>query len=300
VTQVLGVITQDYALLAADRRLTIGDGPRRGEIVDDDTCKLVSVCNVSGIAYTGLAGLGGHPTHEWIATTLASENVDPSRASHVLKDHASRLFSKLKLAIEINQEFLIAGWGNFQELSGLRPFMRLVTNARDESGKPLPRPSLSFVNLLKVLIGSEPFYSWGIGQPISQSRGQQLERNLHRLARREIGAKAALRLLVDEILNTALVEKNPAVGSKILGLCIPRRSVEQQIGTGRSVMLAKQPDSEVATFTYFEPQFSDLHQYGPTFVCGENAYTDTTTEDDPGRDFQSAQVKILALPKKKP
>ena len=54
-TQIISVITKDYVLLASDRRLTIGEGPRQGQLVDDDTCKLISLCNTCGIGYSGLA-----------------------------------------------------------------------------------------------------------------------------------------------------------------------------------------------------------------------------------------------------
>jgi hypothetical protein len=297
-TQVISVITKDYAMLVSDRRLTIGEGPRLGDVADDDTCKLVSVCNTCGIGYSGLAHFEGSPTHEWIAKTLASESCsDALTASHILKGNANRIFSTLKLAKKIRQEFLIAGWGLFRELPGLHPFMRLISNIRDGSGRALSQPADSFASLLKVLLNEEPFFCRSIGQPVGKHRAQQLVRNLQRLVRREIPPSAALRLLVDEIVNTSLVEKNSAVGSKVLGFCIPKNSVQRQIETGRSVIVAKQPDNDTVTFTYFEPGFSELQQYGPTFVCGEHAYTDIKTENDPARDFQSSQLKILSMPK---
>ena len=51
-TLAISVITKDYALLAPDGRLTWGAGPRRGEVADDDTCELVSLCNTFGIGYS--------------------------------------------------------------------------------------------------------------------------------------------------------------------------------------------------------------------------------------------------------
>jgi hypothetical protein len=93
-TQVLSVITRDYALLASDRRLTIADGPRRGEVVDDDTCKLVNLCNTCGIGYSGLAKFQGSRTDEWIAKTFASENCrDSLRASEILKERSGPILS---------------------------------------------------------------------------------------------------------------------------------------------------------------------------------------------------------------
>jgi hypothetical protein len=154
----------------------------------------------------------------------------------------------------------------------------------------------SFVNLLKVLGADEPVFSRSIGQPVRNDRAHQVVRNLNRLVKRGIAPRAALRLLVDEIVNTSLVEKHSAVGPKVLGFCVPKNSAQHQLETGRSAMLAKQPDNETTTFTYFEPGFSELKQYGPTFACGKHAYADIATESDPSREFQSVQFKILSMP----
>src|SRR5689334_14664391 len=70
-TQVLAAITPDCAFLVADRRLTYVAGPQKGEVAADDECKVVSLCHVNVIGYTGLARLAGSPTNEWIAANLA-------------------------------------------------------------------------------------------------------------------------------------------------------------------------------------------------------------------------------------
>jgi hypothetical protein len=298
-TQVIGVITKAYALLASDRRLTKIEGSR-STIGDDDTCKLVNVCNTFGIGYTGLADFEDSPTHEWIAKTLASENCSNSQAaSQILKDRVPQRLSARNLSAKVRQEFLMAGWGEFEGFpGGLHPFMRLVSNVQDDSGQPLAQPADSFAGLLKVLPSNERFFYWEVGQPITTHRREHLKKNLEYVAKGEVGPRVALKLLVDEIVHTSVTEKNPAVGSKVLGFCIPKSSVQRQIETGHSAMLAKQPDEDTATFTYFEPGFSELQQYGPTFVCGENAYTDVRTENDPARNFQSSGFKILSMPKR--
>ena len=72
------------------------------------------------------------------------------------------------------------------------------------------------------------------------------------------------------------------------------------MNTGQFMMIAKQPDDVFATFTYFEPGFSDLRQYGPTMTCGEVATTDFVGENDPDRPGdQTARMMILAWPKPK-
>jgi len=302
-TLIIGVLTQDYALLASDRRLTMWGGPQHGSIVKDDEekereeCKLVNVCNTRGIGYAGLAEVEGLPIHEWIAKTLASENYpDFGEEGEILKKHANRVFGKVSIKMP-PQQFLIVGWGYLKELTGLHPYMQLISNAHDESGKKRAQPANSFLDFVQAPRDGQPFVWATVGRPIDQQRIEQLDKNLGLLVNREITPKAALRLLVDEIVYKS--SRDDKVGSKILGFCIPKNSVLRQLETGMSFMTAEQPYTDGATFTYFEPGFNELKQYGPTCVCGECAYT-TETGHDTSSGSQYSQVTLLSVPKEKP
>jgi hypothetical protein len=298
-TQIISVITREYALLVSDRRLTFAEGPKQGQLFDDGTCKLVSLCNICGIGYSGLAHIEGSPTHEWIAKTLASANCrDAATASTILTEQSTRAFSSVRPSIR-RQMFLMAGWAFFDKPPGLRSHFCTITNTLDESGQVLSVPRDLFDRRIRALRDDEEFLWTSVGQPLGQDRGQRLCRNLRRLVVREIGPKEALRLLIEEIIHTSIQEKCSAVGSKILGFCIPKRSVELQLQTGSSSMLAMLPNENSVAFTYFEPSYNELLQYGPTFICGEFAATDVQTENDPSRDYQSSQMRFLSLPKQK-
>jgi hypothetical protein len=106
-------------------------------------------------------------------------------------------------------------------------------------------------------------------------------------------------LLAEEILFTHQSNEPPNVGDKLLAFCIPRQAVELQLKTGISSASAQLPAEDSVSFSYFDPAYSELRQYGPTFVCGKFAATDIETENDPARDFQSSQMRILSLPKRK-
>lgn len=298
-TQIISAVTKEYALLVSDRRLTFGQGPKIGQLFDDDTCKLVSLCNTCGIGYSGLAHIEGSPTHEWIAKTLAAANCrDPGLASRILAESAGRALHKLPSDIRC-QTFLITGWANFEDLPGVRSHFCTITNCLDESYRPLATPLNSFRCGAHALPDTEEILWFCIGQPLRRERGQLLDRNLRRLVDRQIGPKEALRLLTDEIINTSVREKCASVGSKVLGFCIPRRAVQRQIETGVSMMLAKVSDESDAAFTYFDAGYSELQQYGPTFICGDFAVTDIKTENDPAREFQSSEFRFLSVPKPK-
>lgn len=149
-TQVIAAVTQDYVLLVADRRLTFLDGPRPGRLVDDDTCKLVSLCNTSGIGYTGLAQIEGAPAHEWVAKVLASEQCsDPGLASRVLAKRASSALRNLSPTVR-RQTFVLVGWAEFVNLAGLRSYITVVTNMADGTGRPLSKPNQEFAVLVSA------------------------------------------------------------------------------------------------------------------------------------------------------
>jgi len=294
-------------LLASDRRLTFGEGPRVGEIYDDDTCKLVSLCGTTGIAYTGLGKIENAPTHQWIAKTLAAAGCSDAAhavemsgsgfAARIIENRATTAFSTVRKSVR-RHAFFLAGWAMFGSPATLNPYNCIISNMYDASKQNASEPLDSFSSFLRVLERNEQSYGHLLGESLSKERAEQLSRNVRRLAERRIGPQETLRLLSDEIVHTSGI--CTTVGSKILGFCIPRESVLKQFETGQTVMVATQPNSSVATFTYFEKGFNELQQYGPTVCCGESAYTDLKTENDPSRDFQSSEFRILALPKPKP
>jgi hypothetical protein len=165
----------------------------------------------------------------------------------------------------------------------------------DGSGKNLPEPNKEFAVVVGALRDAEDLRIQVAGQPLLSGRGTLLERNLRRLISREISPKAALRLLVDEVIHTAGL--STTVGKKVLGLCIPRRAAQAMIDSGESVLLATQPNEETASFCYYDPTYSELQQYGPTFTCSGFASTEVKTETDTANNRQRSQLKILALPK---
>lgn len=249
---------------------------------------------------SGLAALGGSPTHEWIAKTLAAQNCrDAATASEILVKATSSAIPPVHAELR-RQIFLLSGWAYFGDPPTLRSHFCIVTNALDETGQLLPLPRAQFDRTIRSLKDDEAFLWYAIGQPLGQDRVSPFERNLRRLVARDIGPKEVLRLLVAEVLHTHHTKTPRTVGKKILGFCIPKKAVELQLQTGQSMALAQLPDESTVAFTYFDPVHSELLQYGPTFVCGEFAATDIETQSDPTRDFQSSKMRFLSLPIRKP
>jgi len=292
-TQILAVLTQEYVLVASDRRLTFVSGPRKGETADDNTCKLVSLCGAWGIAYTGFSELQGLPTHHWIAVRLAENGCRNSYvAAQILADAAAPALKAAPFLLELT--FLVAGWTRVADKQTVQPHFLLISNMYDPNGKGRATPGSDFHRFERILETEEVYASRVIGQPLPKGRGRDLDRLLRRLLKRGEGPKSAMQAFVREIVNAS--RPGGTVGQRALAFSIPKGAAERTLHTGHSMVLAMEPDLHNAAFCYFDPAYSQLHQYGPTFTCGECALTDVETEDDPTGDYQSSSVKYLHLP----
>lgn len=293
-TQIISVITREYVLLVSDRLLTYGPGPRAGEVFKDEECKLVSLCHTCGIGYTGLARLGGRPTHEWIAITLARANCHTAgEASELLITSAPAALPNVDVKLR-RQTFVIAGWAHFGDVPTLRSHICVVSNCLGENREQLTHPQPAFRRRIRTLQDHEDVYHFVVGQPVAADRTVQLERNLRRLAARDIGQREALRLLVAEIFATHSTESS--VGDKVLAFCIPRTSIESQIKSGHTRLSGVPPHSRASTFSYFDRDYNEHLQHGPTVVCGQFAATDLKYENDPTKPLQSVQLRMLHAP----
>lgn len=290
-TQILGLITQEYVILASDRLLTWQGGPNHGKVFRDEECKLVCVAHLAGIGYTGLARLQGRPAHEWIGVTLAKANcLRPKDAVDALVAHAPSAVQQVARHLR-NLTFLVAGWDFFGDPPSIRPFFAVVSNSIDDKGQHLVVPSDVFTGHFRALKTDEGFAGHSVGQPLPAKRTTTLDRNLRNLIKRSIGPKEALRYLVKEIQFTS--QSATSVGDRVLAMCIPLASVQNMLSTGNALMLAGQPSPATATFSYFDPTMNEFRQFGPTFVSGQTAFTDIETESRPVENFQSVSVRYL-------
>ena len=292
-TQILAALTQEYVVVASDRQLTFVSGPHQGKVADDDTCKLVLLCGVWGIAYTGLSRLDGAPTHEWIAVRLAKENCrSPYVAAQVFANEGARVLKGSGFQLELT--FLIAGWVRL-EGGALQPHFLLVTNTYDGRGKPLASPADELHVFERRLQAEELYAARVIGQPLRPDRSRHLHRHFRRMVEHGTSPKPAMAAFASEIAHTS--ERPVGVGNKVLAFSIPKRAAHRAFEGGGNMILAMEPNLSSTSFCYFDPVYSELRQYGPTWVCGDSAVTDVKTENDPSRAFQSSSFRILHLPK---
>lgn len=298
-TQIISVISKEYVLLAADRRLTFADGPRRGQVAEDNECKLVSLCHVWGIGYSGLARLEGRPTHRWIATTLAAAKVcDPDQASETLLIQAPKAVARFAPHLR-SLTFVLGGWARFDESSLLCPHFCVVSNALDDAGRLLDQPASEFRRHLLFLRPEANVAVLVIGEPLAPDRQSNLKRNLVQLVTRAVSPAEAVRLLVKEIEHTHQHGRG-TVGGRVLTFCVPRLSAERHAQTGFARMLNMQrPVEHAATFGYFDGEYDKQRQHAPTLACGEFAveFTDIENKLSSGG-VQKLSFRMLAGPRR--
>lgn len=279
-TQIISVMSKGYVLLAADRQLTFAEGPRRGQVAEDNECKLVSLCHAWGIGYSGLARLEGKPTHRWIATTLAAAKVcHPDQASEALLVQAPKAIARYAPHLR-SLTFVIGGWASVDESMLLCPHFCVVSNALDGSGRLLEQPASEFRRHILVLRPEANVAVLVIGEPLASDRQVNLKRNLTQLVVRGVSPAEAVRLLVKEIEHTHHHGRG-TVGGRVLTFCVPRLSAERDAQTGFGRMLNMQrPVEHAATFGYFDGEYDKERQHAPTLACGEFAAEITSIENN--------------------
>lgn len=298
-TQIISAITADYAILAADRRITSFG---TGEVLEEDSCKMVNIQNTCGVAYTGISRIEGLDTHEWIAITLARAKCtqigDSMPALRKAADVAFRSIPKDRS----RHTFVFCGWSRIKDYHDLRPCMAIVTNSYDESMQPLKVPGDQFVMRLRRLSREEDIYFDVQGQPLSDnSRYTHIDSQLRSLSSRRIPPNAATRLLAREIHRTSGMTRsgvanggNPTVGPSLLTMCIPRAAAEGVFAGRPTHMLATEANFSDATFSHFDPERDEEIQYGPAGVHG--GFAIGPFEGRSKGDFQRAAFTFLYMP----
>ena len=190
--------------------------------------------------------------------------------------------------------FLIAGWVR-SDGESLQPHFLLVTNMHDRDGKRRNSEGQDLHIFERRLRPEELYASRVIGQPLAAGRGKHLDRSFRRMLKHRTSPKPAMQSFASEIAHTS--DLRGGVGKKVLAFSIPRTAAQRTYHSGENLILAMEPNLLSTAFCYFDPEYSQLRQYGPTFVCGDSAVTDIETQDDPARNFQSSSFRILHMPK---
>lgn len=290
-TLIIAAVTSRGVLMASDRRIT---SIARGDVLEDDRCKMVDICGQAAVGYTGLAELDGLPTHEWVCHKLVDANARrPSEALEVLRAESENAFARLPAATPMYPHtYLMVGFEDFVS-GGVGAFTGIVTNMCDSSGQALAAPVARFSSFVRRRQTHQCVYLCAIGAGFPDALRKQLWRSLQSAVKRQVSDEALVALLARSIVD---VSHRPVrgVGERVLTVAMPR--AVSAVGGGKRFMVAGPGQSQAASFGYLVPGEARVRQYGPAFACGRYAHVNLETSYDPVTGAQSSEIKILRLP----
>ena len=165
-TIIVGLVTETFVALVADRRLTYADET----IVDDNRSKSVIWCGKAAWGYTGLAEIDGTPTNQWLVRTLGVE-AEPAAK---LRDEATAAFSQ-RWARRLQPgtrrtAFLGVTW-NF---GNLRPVIVTTSNFISASGHIAAEADDSFSMFAEFIPRGQRFHLKCVGQALDTAAAVEL------------------------------------------------------------------------------------------------------------------------------
>jgi hypothetical protein len=278
-TQVLSLVSREYAVLVADRRLT---DAFTGALFDDDTNKVVEYTKTLLFGYTGLARIGGEQTDYWLLDVLTGKP-DVTAALGAVREQATRAFAAVKLPPRLRRHAFVApGFARFEGASQvLTPAVFHVSNYQADDGNWLAEARDDFRTRVRPL---EPGRDWFLGiagQSIGVNRRVRLRRSIEQARNRSrTDPRLIARLLGEAIRETA--KFNDTVGTGLLVSMLPVSAVETDPLriSGMIVPLAGQGmppyfnvplDEDAATHVYVPPAKDDAISYGPCIATPDLA-----------------------------
>lgn len=267
-TLILSLATKNYIVQVSDRRLTIGNGPFQGRLVDDDSNKVTLFCNRMSFAYTGLASINGKRTDYWLVDILSKISSNSlSDACNMIVNSATSEFAKIRNNKIKKQAFVGVGWTRSGLDEPIKPIICNISNALNDQLNWLPEAEDKFVLRYSVLNGNDCYLFSQTGLHLPHRIIRPLTQNINKLVKKEIGPYSLGRLLAEAVWNAA--KNNETIGSNLLLVSMPRAALESNSG----IVIASMPDEKVNSFMYLNPSRNDGIVFGPNYVCNGSGIT---------------------------
>jgi len=269
-TLVLTCLTKRFVIQASDRRLTFADGPRRGQIKDDERNKAVVLANAATFAYTGLAEIGPEGrTDYWLLDVLiASPTL--REVYRNLKTGATREFREIATRLpnlDRRHAFVAGGWTRASRDANapMVPYVATVSNAVDPSGDGLRAPTDEFQFHQRFLNPATPFYAHAVGARFEKDDRARFELSLRKVLKRNAEPTAMAQCLVRAIRATSV--RHPVVGQSVLVVSLPKTMAERG-GAFLRISETGRFDPDAATSVYFPANSMHPENYAAHFMSG--------------------------------
>ena len=296
-TQVAVALDASNVVMVADRRLT---NLSTGDLVDDETCKMVVQGRRLAWAYTGLANVKPAPRGEtglWLWERLTGRAARPviddlQRVRH----EATQVFSRIAhLGPRAKPHaFVAAGWDDEEEV----PFAASISNALLENQVWADRASKEFViRRFRLEEGGRALFVYG--QPPNAAGHAVLARAHHTLDGAATGEQV-LAILIQFVRANA--STNPAIGPGLLAIVLPRTAVG---ASGGFNLLSPNTDvggtqpAEGPIATYVPSGSEERKLYAPHYVepgraiAGFTIHDGELSPDEIKRRYEEGRRKFL-------
>jgi hypothetical protein len=176
--------------------------------------------------------------------------------------------------------------------------MAVISNFHDAEMKPASTARGSFRVNTRTLQPGEEAAIFSVGEHLRAEEEVALLRSIRRVIGREGFEATVMRLLAEAIFRTSAHART--VGDEVQACCIPVASAHSLFTSGASRMSGLRARPDRSTFGYFDRSFNEYKQFGPTFVCGAQAFTDVKYERSRTGPETSMSFRVLYAPKKQP
>ena len=288
-TQILGLVTDDYAIMVSDRMVSFVNADGKVKVRDNSTCKLICYCGELIIGYSGLAEIGGERTESWIARKLATSSInDVRRLMRYLSYELTQALAEFSAEYR-NIELAVIGWGSFDD-NRLVPFVGTIEYDKDKStekGEVVVgfsiTPKTQSTNSVIVNAGYE----------LNESRFSKLFRDIRSEVLGNNKTINLVNILKAEIIRTALSDANSAVGTNLLCAVLPKLAVEENHKTGSWYFVSSEASDVQASFMSYDGNL--IYKSSPIFAAKDWFSEVEEIVDDPVNGSQSIHTKTYRV-----
>jgi hypothetical protein len=275
-TLILTFLSDEYVILASDRRGTWVDKDGKPLNHEDTNNKAIVLCGHFLMGYTGFTKLDGVQTEQWVCNVLAG--LEPGQYFGTLAERSEPAIARVRreTGLKMNdcgQAFVAVGYGSFRDSPDrLQAVGVTVSNAiGDESGGWQPREDFKATRTTP-LSGSNDFRIGAFGNTPKKAPLLEAVDLIRRYRKHDISRMLGVcQVLVNLIRETAEKDKDERIGKDISVSVLPRVGVP---ALDVSIPLAGITDPVVNLTCAFVPSDGNVEHavaYSPATVCPQTA-----------------------------
>jgi hypothetical protein len=275
-TLIVTYISDEYVILASDRRATWLDKDGKPLRHEDTTNKAIVLCGHFLMGYTGFAQLGGVSTEQWVGTSLADLDVSQYFGALTQKSEAAikqiRRETGLKLK-DCGQAFVAVGYGSFHDTpDSLQAVGVTISNAvGDRYGSWQPREDFKATRTTP-LSGRNDFRIGAFGAAPKEAALREAMDLIRRYRKHDISRVLGVcQVMINLIRETADKNEDGLIGKDISVSVLPRTGVPALDVSIPKAGITDPVGNLICAFTPSDGNVEHAVAYSPATVCPQMA-----------------------------